>query len=74
MCANPVCISNNVAYTHDTAQCHYYSSKGKVEKVRAKASGLVFKERGIRREPKVWNINRGLKVKVPKASRAKPHP
>ena len=29
MCANPVCISNHVAHTHDTAQCHYYNAKGK---------------------------------------------
>ncbi len=35
-CANPVCISNHVAHTHDTAQCHYYSPKGKGTKGKVK--------------------------------------
>jgi hypothetical protein len=35
-CANPVCISNHVSHTHDTAQCHYYSPKGKGTKGKVK--------------------------------------
>ncbi len=36
MCANPVCISNHVAHTHDTAQCHCYNAKGKGTKGKEK--------------------------------------
>ncbi len=46
----------------------------KVEKVRAKESKLLFKERGISRAPRAWNSNQGLKVKDLKAIRVKAPP
>jgi hypothetical protein len=45
-CANPVCISNHVAHTHDTAQCHYYSPKGKGTKGKVKGQRQIVKGKG----------------------------
>jgi hypothetical protein len=45
-CANPVCISNHVAHTHDTAQCHYYSPKGKGIKGKIKGQRQMVKGKG----------------------------
>ena len=46
MCANPVCISNHVAHTHDTAQCHYYNAKGKGGKSKDKGHNHRFDGKG----------------------------
>ena len=53
MCTNPTCVSNNVAHTHDTAQCHYYNAKGKGGKGKDKghriagdAKGKVYEGKG----------------------------
>ena len=46
MCANPVCVSNNVAHTHDTAQCHYYNAKGKGGKGKDKGQRTAWDAKG----------------------------
>jgi hypothetical protein len=50
-CANPVCISNHVSHTHDTAQCHYYSPKGKGIKGKIKGQRQMVKGKGQRPSP-----------------------
>ncbi len=54
MCINPGCISNNVAHTHDTAQCHYYNSKGKGGKGKDKGNrtALMLKARVLNQKVK----------------------
>ena len=46
MCANPTCVSNNVAHTHDTAQCHYYNAKGKGGKGKDKGHRITGDAKG----------------------------
>jgi hypothetical protein len=46
MCANPTCISNHVAHTHDTANCHYYNAKGKGIKGKDKGQRHIFDGKG----------------------------
>jgi hypothetical protein len=59
MCANPVCISNHVAHTHDTAQCHYYNAKGKGTKGKDKGYNIRFDGKGKPHDGK----GKGLKGK-----------
>jgi hypothetical protein len=59
MCANPVCISNNVAHTHDTAQCHYYNAKGKGVKGKVKGNRTALDSKGKGSESK----GKGMKGK-----------
>ena len=59
MCANPVCISNHVAHTHDTAQCHYYNAKGKGTKGKDKGYNPRFDGKGKPHDGK----GKGLKGK-----------
>ena len=59
MCANPVCISNHVAHTHDTAQCHYYNAKGKGTKGKDKGHNPRFDGKGKPHDGK----GKGLKGK-----------
>jgi hypothetical protein len=47
-CAKPVCISNHVSHTHDTAQCHYYSPKGKGTKGKVTGQRQMAKGKGER--------------------------
>ena len=63
MCANPVCISNHVAHTHDTAQCHYYNAKGKGGK--GKDKGYNHRNDGKGKSPE--SKGKGLKGKKGKA-------
>ena len=59
MCANPVCISNHVAHTHDTAQCHYYNAQGKGTKGKDKGYNPRFDGKGKPHDGK----GKGLKGK-----------
>ena len=59
MCANPVCISNHVAHTHDTAQCHYYNAKGKGTKGKDKGHNYRLDGKGKPHDGK----GKGLKGK-----------
>ncbi len=76
MCANPVCISNHVAHTHDTAQCHYYNAKGKGGKDKDKGHRVDGKgkptdgkgkgkgTKGIVQSPKGAKGGKGVKGKT----------
>jgi hypothetical protein len=57
MCANSVCVFNNVAHTHDTAQCHYYNAKDKGGKGKDKGHRAAWDAKGKGSEVK----GKGLK-------------
>ncbi len=40
------CVSNNVAHTHDTAQCHYYNANGKGGKGKVKGHRTTWDAKG----------------------------
>ena len=67
MCANPTCISNHVAHTHDTAQCRYYNAKGKGGKGKDKSHNHRTDGKG--KSPD--NKGKGLKGKYGKAHSSK---
>ena len=66
MCANPTCVSNNVAHTHDTAQCHYYNAKGKGGKGKDKGHRITGDAKG--KDPKA----RAKEAKVKKVKEFHP--
>ena len=70
MCANPVCISNHVAHTHDTAQCHYYNAKGKGTKGKDKGHNPRFDGKGKPHDGKGKGL-KGKKGKIQSPKRAK---
>jgi hypothetical protein len=74
MCANPVCISNNVAHTHDTAQCHYYSSKGKSGKGKGKGQRASIQGKGHQKGTEGLEHQPGTKGKSSKGIKGKTSP
>jgi hypothetical protein len=72
MCANPVCISNHVAHTHDTAQCHYYSPKGKGIKGKDKGQRHITKGKGQRHSLAFHSDGKGKGSKGKKGKNSAP--
>ncbi len=64
---NPVCISNHVVHTHDTAQFHYYNAKGKGTKGKDKDLNRRFDGKGKPHDGK----GKGLKGKKGKGQSPK---